>query len=159
MLPEAPCTSKKLPGDVVPIPTLPTHVVGGRSNFPLLLETRSSHWEEGLKTPTQRFGQTRSGKTICTYLTDDPTTVTESFKDYSSADDFDAYALFQYLMLREVRRAGESEEHRRFNIWSLFHEKRLTDAYKAAQMKALSLVTSIHVVKHGKGRADRFFRD
>ena len=40
-----------------------------------------------------------------------------------------------------------------------FHEKRLADADKAAQMKALSLVISIHIVEYGKGRADRFFRD
>jgi len=112
-----------------------------------------------LKTPTQRFGQTRSGKVICTYLTDDPTTVAESFKDFSSEDDFDAYALFQHLMIREVRRAVETEDRGRFTMWSAFHEKRLADADKAAQMKALSLVTSIHIVEHGKGRADLFFRD
>ena len=112
-----------------------------------------------MKAPRQRFGQTRSGMDICTYLTDDPTTVAEAFKDYSSEDDFDAYALFQHLIIREVRRAGESDENKRFALWSAFHEKRLTDAGKAAQMSALSLVTSIHIVKHGKGRADRFFRD
>jgi len=137
---------------------LPAHVVGGHSNFPLLLEVRIPYWGERLKTPTQRFGQTRSGKAICTYLTDDPTTVAESFKDFSSEDDFDAYALFQYLMMREVRRAGESEENKQFTLWSTFHEKRLTDADRAAKMKALLLVTSIHIVNHGKGRADRPFR-
>ena len=112
-----------------------------------------------MKIPTQRFGQTRSGKVICTYLTDDPTTVAESFKDFSREDYFDAYALFQHLMIREVRRAVETEDRGRFTMWSAFHEKRLADADKAAQMKALSLVTSIHIVEHGKGRADRFFRD
>jgi len=112
-----------------------------------------------LKTPTQRFGQTRSGKVICTYLTDDPTMVAESFTDFSSEDDFDAYALFQYLMMREVRRTGVSRENKQFTLWSVFHENRLTDADRAAQMKALSLVTNIHIVNHGKGRADHFFRD
>jgi len=85
--------------------------------------------------------------------------VAESFKSSSSEDDFDAYALFQYLMIREVRRAVATEDRGRFTMWSLFHEKRLTDADRTAQMKALSLVTSIHIVEHGKGRADRVFRD
>jgi hypothetical protein len=140
-------------------PARAADVVGGRSNFPLLLEARVSYWEERLKTPTQRFGQTRSGKVICTYLTDDPTMVAESFTDFSSEDDFDAYALFQYLMMREVRRTGVSRENKQFTLWSVFHENRLTDADRAAQMKALSLVISIHIVNHGKGRADHFFRD
>ena len=112
-----------------------------------------------MKTPTQRFGQTRSGKVICTYLTDDPTTVAEAFEDFSNEDDFDAYALFQHLMIREVRRAVETEDRGRFTMWSAFHEKRLADADKAAQMKALSLVTSIDVVHYGKRRADHFLVD
>ena len=112
-----------------------------------------------MKTPAQRFGQTRSGKSICTYLTDDPTTVADGFKDFTSADDFDAFALFQHLMTRAVRRTGESEHLGRFVTWSALHEKRLADADKAAQMSALSLVTSIQIAKHGMGRADRFFRD
>ena len=111
-----------------------------------------------MKTPTQRFGQTRSGKAICTYLTDDPTTVDESFKDFTSDDDFDAYALFQYLMIREVRRGVGHVENKQFTIWSSFHENQLTVADRTVQMEALSLVISIHIVNHGKGRADHLFR-
>lgn len=112
-----------------------------------------------MNTPAQRFGQTRSGKAICTYLTDDPSAEAESFKEFSREDDFDAYALFQYLIIRELRREGGAAENNRFALWSVFHEKRLGDQEKTAQMRALSLVTSIDVAKHGKCRADHFFRD
>ena len=111
-----------------------------------------------MKTPEQRFGQTRSGKAICTYITEDSTMMTEAFKDFSTKDDFDAYALFQHLLIRELRRAGESDEYQRYLRWSAFHEQRLGDQEKAAQMAALSLVISIDVAQHGKGRADHFFR-
>jgi len=111
-----------------------------------------------LKMPAQRFGQTRSGKAICTHLTDNPTTV-EHFKDFNSEDDFDAYALFQYLLIRELRRTNNCGAHRRYVTWALFHDNRLGDPEKAAQMSTLSLVTSIDIVKHGKSRADHFFRD
>jgi len=41
-----PFTSKAAAGAIVPIPTLPTHVVGGRSSFILMLDAKILYLEE-----------------------------------------------------------------------------------------------------------------
>ena len=116
-----------------------------------------------MKLPAQRFGETRSGKAINTYSIDDPTEIADVLKEFTVEDDFDAFALFQHLVRRELRRrdrdSQESADFLRFDEWSLVHENRLDPQEKQHQMVSLSLVTSIAVAEYGNGRADHLFRD
>jgi len=112
---------------------------------------------ETLKIPPQRFGECRSGKPICTYLTDDLSERAELVKDFNDKDHFDAFALFQHLVRREIRRKSpHGNELQRFQSWSDLHYERISDT---AMKDGLSIITSLDIVKHGKGRADDFFRD
>ncbi len=113
-----------------------------------------------MKIPSQRFGKTRSGKDISTYSSGDPALVASLVNDFSPSDSFDAMALFQYLLIRARRRAGEdSDDFRRMALHEQCHSQRLTRRELESEMRVLSLVTSIDMVQYGKGRADYFFID
>ena len=82
-----------------------------------------------MKIPAQRFGETRSGKPICTYHTEDASARSALLKNFNVDDDFDAFALFQYLLLREVRRRPtNSHDVKRFQSWSDLHAQRIGGA-------------------------------
>ena len=116
-----------------------------------------------MEIPAQRFGETRSGKAICSYMTaatQDADTVAQLTADFSPSDYFDAMALFQYLAIRTLRRtSADSRDLERYEWYYEFHFDRLTDEQMDEQKSALSLVTSIRVVQHGKSRADDLFVD
>ena len=113
--------------------------------------------------PSQRFGETRSGKPICTYTTaasEDSRTEAQLTANFSSSDCFDAMALFQYLAIRALRRTGAaSRDFERYEWYYGFHLGRQSSEQIDEQMRTMSLVTSIRVVKHGKSRADDLFVD
>ena len=112
---------------------------------------------------SQRFGETRSGKAICTYTTattEDTGMVAQLVADFSPSDYFDAMALFQYLAIRALRRAGAaSGDLERYEWYYGFYFIRLSSEQIDEQMRGLSLVTSICVVKHGNSGADDLFVD
>ena len=113
-----------------------------------------------MKIPAQRYGETRSGQPICTYTTVDPEAVASIIADFSPADSFDAVALFQYLLLRELRLRGNgTEEYRRYTFHEACHARRLSRHDLAREKLVLSLVTSIAIVRYGKSRADQLFVD
>jgi len=113
-----------------------------------------------MEIPAQRFGKTRSGKSICTYTTDDSKDVVGLVGNFSPADYFDAMALFQYLTIRELRRRGNgTDDFRRFIWYDRLHSQLLGHARQDLERRILSLVTSIAVVRHGQSRADQIFVD
>ena len=113
-----------------------------------------------MKIPAQRFGETRSGKPICTYHTEDASARSALLKNFNVDDDFDAFALFQYLLLREVRRRPtNSHDVKRFQSWSDLHAQRIGGAAFSILKVRLFIITSLDLVKYGKRRADRLFRD
>jgi hypothetical protein len=113
-----------------------------------------------MKIPTQKFGETRSGKAICAYTTDDAATVAKLIADFSPSDYFDAMALFQYLAIRELRRNGRhTTDFHRYEWYEVYHAEALGKTNQYAQMRVLSLVTSFDIVDYGKSRADHLFVD
>ena len=113
-----------------------------------------------MKIPPQRFGECRSGKPICTYLTDDRSERADLVKDFNMEDHFDAFALFQHLLRREIgRKSPLADELQRFQIWSDLHYGRISGTAMTALKDGLSIITSLDIVKHGKCRADDFFRN
>ena len=110
--------------------------------------------------PTQRFGETRSGRAICTYTTEDAKIVADLTADFTPADRFDAMALLQYLAIRVLRRTGvDPREFGRYAWHATIHVNRMSQEDLEREMRALSLTTSFGVAKHGKSRADHLFID
>ena len=54
-----------------------------------------------MKQPEQRLGSTRSGMIIRDHITDDINELTKLTRNYGADEHFDAYALFQFLLMRE----------------------------------------------------------
>ena len=57
----------------------------------------------------QRFGTTRSGKPICIYLDVDLKYVQKETSNFTPADIFDAYALFESQLQIELRRSERND--------------------------------------------------
>jgi len=110
--------------------------------------------------PNQKLGETRSGKPICTFTTEDAKTVVGLTADFTAADRFDAMALLQYLAIRALRRAAaDPHEFGRYAWHASIHMNLISKEDLQKEMRSLSLVTSIGVSKHGKSRADHIFVD
>ena len=88
-----------------------------------------------MNTPSSRLGLTRSRKIITLAVMIDTRAVAMLTDDYTTADRFDACALFEYLISRDL----------------------LTDEDRSGQMSILALTTAFDVAKHGKSRADHIF--
>jgi len=54
-----------------------------------------------------RFGETRSGKPIFTYFTEDISAISSEVSTFTATDSFDAHALFEHLIRRELRKHGK----------------------------------------------------
>ena len=113
-----------------------------------------------MQLPEQRLGSTRSGKLIRYLLTDDADELANLTKNYRSEDHFDAYALFQFLVMKELSRLGADSVHIvRYDQLGYFHKSQLSIQDIAAQMVGLYLTTIFDVVNFGKSRADPIFHD
>ena len=113
-----------------------------------------------MQLPELRLGSTRSGKLIRYLLTDDANELANLTQYYRSEDHFDAYALFQFLVMKELSRYGRAPIHvDRYDQLSQFHQEQLSAQQIAAEMVGLSLSTIFDVVNFGKSRADPIFQD
>ena len=109
---------------------------------------------------TQHYGETRSGRAIYTYFVADRKVIEREVAMFTVADSFDAHALFEHLIRREIRKYGsETLQLERFRLHSDVHVARMTPIERQREMGALSLITIIAVVEYGKCRADHIFVD
>jgi hypothetical protein len=113
-----------------------------------------------MKQPEQRLGSTRSGMIIRDDITDDTNELTNLTRNYGADEHFDAYALFQFLLMRELSKYGrESVRIKRYELHGRFHKDQLSVQASAYQMTALALTTIFDVANFGKSRADPIFHD
>ena len=110
--------------------------------------------------PSQRLGVTRGGISIVQPWSLDPTTVSVAAKNYSSSDHFDAHALFEFLISRELFRNGKSSNVITvYQQLSRYHDRQLSPLFRKSEMNSLGLITILDVVQYGKGLADSIFQD
>jgi hypothetical protein len=110
----------------------------------------------------QHVGVTRTGKAVQLPLFND-----EQQPDlpsvcafYRPADHFDAYAVFEYLLSRELSRCPSDPRMLKiYQSMSFRHSSMLGAAWLQAERLALGLATIFDVLQHGKGLADRIFKD
>ncbi|MCX6107340.1 MAG: hypothetical protein NTY08_16055 [Proteobacteria bacterium] len=110
----------------------------------------------------QHVGVTRSGNAIqVPILSDEPKQeLPPACALYTPADHFDAYAVFEYLLSRELRRRPAAARARRmYQHMSTSHYSKLAKVWRHAERLALGLATIFDVLEHGKGLADRIFKD
>jgi len=102
----------------------------------------------------QLIGTTRSSKVIRQPVSISITTLTELTSDYGPNDHFDAYALFEFLLSRELARIGrDSPRADLYQRFSAFHRELLTDEEMERQKKILGIATVFDVIKFGNSRS------
>jgi len=110
----------------------------------------------------QHVGVTRSGKAIqVPIFSDDPQPeLPAGCALYTPADYFDAYAVFEYLVSRALsRRPAAPRALRMYLNMSVAHRTQHGADWLQAERLALGLATIFDVLEHGKGLADRVFKD
>jgi hypothetical protein len=106
----------------------------------------------------QKLGTTRSSKPILQPVNLDSETLKDMTSDYELADHFDAYAVYQYLLSRELATLGrDSPRLEVYNKVSRFHVNQIGDNEMDVEMNALSLATIFDVIELGKSLADPIF--
>jgi hypothetical protein len=110
----------------------------------------------------QYIGVTRSGKAIQAPIFGDDREINlpAVCASYTPADYFDAHAVFEYLISRELSlRSGDIRALSTYERMSDEHKSKLDINALDAQRLSLGLPTVFDVLEHGKGLADRIFKD
>ena len=110
----------------------------------------------------QHVGVTRSGKAIqVPIFSDEPKRELPSECGlYTLADHFDAYAVFEYLLSRELsRRTVDARALELYESMCTAHNSKLDRDGKQAERLDLGLATIFDVLEHGKSLTDRVFKD
>ena len=110
----------------------------------------------------QHVGVTRSGKAVQVPIFRDEkqSELPTACALYSPADNFDAYAVFEYLVSRDLsRRPADPRALRIYLNMSFAHRSQLGADWLRAERLSLGLATIFDVLEHGKGLADRVFKD
>jgi hypothetical protein len=113
-----------------------------------------------LKIPTLKIGTTRSGSLVVIFVTDDKKTVEDLVRPLSEADHFDAWAIFERLSIRELRRSGyESAQFNQSQWYAKLHQEYLTDAFIEAEMTRSALKTSLDLLRFAAKLTEKVFLD
>ena len=106
------------------------------------------------------WGETRSGKQIFSYQTDDIAHIKEQISDFDLHDHFDGYCLFQWLLISTIRKYGQNSlELDEYTLMSATHYGFLSSEFIKGEKQTLCLVTSVDLVTHGKSLLKDFFLD
>ena len=110
----------------------------------------------------QHVGVTRSGKSIQAPIFSDEQQIEipEACESYTMADHFDAYAVFEYLLSRELRRRPANKRAMKtYENMSFGHDSKLRPNWREAECLALGLPPIFAILEHGKSLTDRIFKD
>ncbi len=108
-----------------------------------------------------KFGKTRLGKDIVLLVEDDSASELTLYYDFTIDDHFDAYAVFEYLALREKRRSGEdSLWFDRFLQQVRYHSRILNKigAMRGCALRAKA-IGAFKLRDHGQSLATVEYRD
>lgn len=103
---------------------------------------------------SQQVGTTRSLKAILQPLDINESVLAEMTRDYGPDDHFDAYALFQFLLARELASFGKDSP--RIGIYELasnFYLKNLPDEELERQREILGIATIFDIINFGNCRS------
>ena len=113
-----------------------------------------------MRSALQKLGLTRSNKAIYQPIEFDHESFAELTRDYSKSDRFDAYAIFQFLIGRELRRHWRtSKSIVKYSALGNLHWLELSIEEFTQEMRSLSLTTIFDIAKHGRSRSDYLFHD
>ena len=110
----------------------------------------------------QQVGVARSGKAIQSPMFGDENELNlpAASVSYTPADHFDAHAVFEYLISRELGR-GSADARALDTYKYMSDEHKLKIGSKAVEVErlALCLPTVFDILEHGKGLADSVFKE
>ena len=102
----------------------------------------------------------RSGKKIYLFETSDIGYVMAHTADQDKHDQFDAYCVFEHLMIRSCKKFGsESKEFRQSGFLGSYYASKMSTEFLALEKDALGLATYIDLVNHGKSLCKPFLRE
>ncbi|MBM4253601.1 MAG: hypothetical protein FJ146_16660 [Deltaproteobacteria bacterium] len=107
--------------------------------------------------PILKYGVTRSGKVIGTLADEDFASLKILTADFTAADHFDAFAVFEYLQQRELSRPVISNFVSKFAEYAVFHRLQIPAGAFEGEKIVLGLTTIFDVINHGKRLAVPFF--
>jgi len=111
---------------------------------------------------TQHIGVTRSGKAVQVPVFSDEqqAELPAECALYTPADHLDAYAVFEYLISRELSRGPtDARAMDMYQSMSSGHNLKIDSNWRRAECLALGLATIFDILEHGKGLTDRVFKD
>ena len=96
-------------------------------------------------------GYTSSNKPIYQYYAADIKHMSQDVADFSKEDYFDAFAVFDYLLLVYWRKYGEfSQEYTDGRSMWVFHNARISKEYKEQHRVELRLFTAFDLSNYGR---------
>jgi len=113
-----------------------------------------------MTTASLKAGTARSGRAICTYATTNRSHIETLIQDCTEAEHFDAWAIFQRLAAREIRRRGQhSDQLMEYQMLTELHREHLTDLFIEDEKGRLGLATSPDLVRFARQLTEDIFRD
>ena len=110
--------------------------------------------------PERYLADSRDNKRICVYATNNVEYIKGRISDHGERDSFDSYCIFQFQIIRAIRRYGEgSPDAEVMEFMSNIHLEKMSSEFFAKEMALLSLVTSIDIVRHGESLCKQFLRE
>ena len=96
-------------------------------------------------------GYTSSQKPIYQYYAEDIKRMSQDVADFTNEDYFDAFTVFDYLLLVYRRRSGEfPEDYISGRIMMVFHNARISREYKDQRRVELRLITAFDLSNYGR---------
>ncbi len=113
-----------------------------------------------MKLPKQKIGTARSGRIIYTFASDDWHLIQQQVENFNAEDHFDAWAIFERLTVRALRRLGDvTSDYARFFRYSDFHRGSLSSEFIDEEKLRLGLATSPDLVRFAAELTEDVFLD
>ena len=113
-----------------------------------------------MRMPTLKVGTARSGLAICIFTTEDQGYIQSQLQILSAADHFDAWAIFERLTVRELRRSGEmSDWVVKYQYYAKLHQSINSEEFMLSEMARLGLATSLDLVRFAAKLTEKIFLD
>ena len=108
---------------------------------------------------SRHFGETRMGRKIQLFYEHDEVYLPDTMRDFSAHNHFDAFALFEFLLIEAYRRAvDDPQEYQQLVEMHEFHGGELSESFIAEEKEKLGIITSIDFCNYGKSRLRAIFQ-
>lgn len=113
-----------------------------------------------MRIPIIKIGTSRSGNTVCIFVTDDEAYIQNQLGNLSAVEHFDAWAIFERLTAREFRRDGFKTHHfSKYEWYAKKHQAHMTEHFITVEMARLGFRTSLDLLRFAAELTEEVFLD